>query len=52
MRKAIRAGDHQAIREMVDVSCGAMLAEQAAALLSAGRTTEEEIHRVLHAGGS
>ncbi|MCD4655098.1 GspE/PulE family protein [bacterium] len=47
LRQHIRAGDHQAVRELVTSTCGSQLAEQANQLLAKGRTTHEEINRVL-----
>lgn len=51
MKAAIRANDHQRIRDMVDAGCGNRLLEQADALVAAGRTTREEILRVIQPGG-
>lgn len=51
MKKAIRENDHQSIRGFVDADCGRQLADQAAQLVSSGKTTKEEIRRVVQTGG-
>lgn len=49
LRRAIRAADHQAVREMVDAGCGGDLEKQATFLIETGRTTAAEVRRVFEA---
>lgn len=50
LKSAIRANDHQRIRDRVDAACGEILAKQAETLIAAGRTTRAEIDRVIRTG--
>ena len=50
LRTAIRNGDHETIRKLVDDTCGNDLVEQAEQLILRGITTRAEVQRVLATG--
>jgi len=47
LQRAIREGNHQEIREIVDAACRSQLEKQALKLIASGKTTMAEVKRVI-----